>query len=138
MEKSGKVFVKGTFVNHPKLVVAKDCPRTETWFPDDWAKALKGADFGTPAGTVVKRFTKIVRQDKSVVVYSTSWRGTVEVFHQENPEWYHVICSNTNVRQYMADRESPRPSGRRVTFEVYDATHLADNILRGMINAGFF
>ena len=86
MEKSGKVFVKGTFVNHPKLVVAKDCPRTETWFPDDWAKALKGADFGTPAGTVVKRFTKIVRQDKSVVVYSTSWRGTVEVFHQGNPE----------------------------------------------------
>ena len=138
MEKSGKVFVKGTFVNHPKLVVAKDCPRTETWFPDDWAKALKGADFGTPAGTVVKRFTKIVRQDKSVVVYSTSWRGVIEVFHQEDAEGYHVICSNTNVRQYMAERTSIRPSGRRVTFEVRDATHLADNIFRGMISAGFF
>lgn len=63
-----------------KPVIVKAQQDTSEWFPENWAKELEAAESGTPARTVVEKYNKIIRNPKSVIVYSS----TREIHDQEH------------------------------------------------------
>ena len=121
-----------------KPVIVKAQQDTSEWFPENWAKELEAAESGTPARTVVEKYNKIIRNPKSVIVYSGTRKGVVEIFHCEGSGWFHAVCANTTLSRYMADRDSYCHFYRQSTREIHDQEHLAANVFGGMISAGFF
>lgn len=128
---------RGQKTAQPKVVIIRDHQDTRTWFPEDWSRELATAEVGTPARSVADNYTRIVRAERSVMVYSSFRRGVVEVFHPGS-SGFHVICANTTLARYMQDRSSYNPGYRRSVCDTWDVSHLANDIFGGMISAGFF